>query len=51
MSFVHEYQTQRTLQNESAVDGPMCEEEVRYYVCFVFFHDWFWKNLDLAPLD
>jgi hypothetical protein len=49
MKLVHEYQIARTLYNESAVDGPMREKEVRYYVCSVFFHHWFLKNLDNTP--
>jgi hypothetical protein len=27
----------------------MREKEVRYYVCSVFFHHWFLKNLDNTP--
>ena len=49
MNLVHEYQIERNLEQESAVDGLMRKREVRYYVCSVFFYHWFLKDLDQTP--
>ena len=49
MNLVREYQTNRSLCNESDIDGPLRAKEVKYYVCSVFFHHWFLKNLDKIP--
>lgn len=46
MNLVHKYQTQRALQHERAVDDPTREKEIKYYVCSVFVHYWFLKDLD-----
>lgn len=49
MDLVHEYQNTRTLKEESAVEGPIREKEVKDYMCSVFVHHWFLKDLDQTP--
>jgi hypothetical protein len=48
-TLIQEYQAQRNLKNETAVNDLMREKEIKHYVCSVFFHHWFVKNLDATP--
>ena len=49
MELVGKYRNTRNLDNESVVDDLSRQREVNYYVCSVFFHYWFLKNLDEIP--
>ena len=49
MDLVRDYQNTRNLEHESVVDDILRQKEVNYYVCSVFFHHWFMKDLDQIP--